>query len=423
MEFKINVSRFISELAPVVDVATKNTVKDFESAFMISIDATDGELTLISHGGNACIQSKLMNSKIDKLNYECSDEGETVVEAKKLMTSLSSFPPNKDITISVDVDDSVDSDDADGPTGEMQIVCDGTEMQSLPISKNSISMPSLADTFSVELETNREIFIAGMQKVNFSVGIEEYRPKYLCQVFDSSKDGVKFIAGNGARFAIDEITGKGISSVAKKQRIIFPKNNISNLLNSLKTSSSEKIMIKEGEATKNNSDQIIVEFDDSVFVILGIDANIKDKYADVDRILEYNHPYQFKVDIKEWVYPTKGTRATYSDEMKTDSLVHNAEIEVDTKKEKFIVKSDTNMKSKRTVKVETLSAGDDKKVLLRCNSLFLAEMVSQGYDSGNITMRFIDQDKPIVVDYPELKDGIRDTTEKYSIFFTTSKKK
>jgi hypothetical protein len=38
-------------------------------------------------------------------------------------------------------------------------------------------------------------------------------------------------------------------------------------------------------------------------------------------------------------------------------------------------------------------------------------------------MRFIDQDKPVVIDYPELVDGVRDTKETYSIFFTTSKKK
>lgn len=410
MEFKINVSKFLTALSPVIDVATKNTVKDFESAFMVSVSAMDDELSLVAHGGNACIQKNLMNSKIDKLNYECATEGEVVVEANKLMMTLSSFPPNKDVAIST-------------TDGEMEVVCDGTEMQSLPISKHEVNVPTLAKTFAVELETNREIFISGMQKVNFSVGIEEYRPKYLCQIFDASKGGARFIAGNGARFAINEITGKGISTTNKKQRIVFPKHNISNIISALKAASSESIALKEGEATKNNSDQIIIEFDETTMIILGIDANIKKEYADVDRILGYDHPYKFKIDIKEWVYPTKGTRATYSDEMKRDSLIHNAEIEIDTKKNKFIVKADTNMKSKRTIKVETVCSGDDAKVLLRCNSLFLAEMVNQGYDSGNITMRFIDQDKPIVIDYPELKDGIRGTTENYSIFFTTSKKK
>jgi len=418
MEFKINVSKFLSALAPVIDVATKNTVKDFESAFMVSVSAYNDEISLVSHGGNACIQKNLMNSKIDSLNYECISEGEAVVEANKLMITLSSFPPNKDVTISINAQKAGDNN-----LGEMEVVCDDTEMQSLPVSKNNLSMPTLAKTFATELKTNREIFISGMQKVNFSVGIEEYRPKYLCQVFDASADGVRFIAGNGARFAINEITGKGIVSVDKKQRIIFPKNNISNIISSLKAASSETIILKEGEATKDNSDQIIIEFDDTTLIILGIDVNIKKEYADVDRILSYNHPYQFKIDINEWIYPTKGARATYSEEIKRDNLVHNAEIEVSTKKDKFIVKSDTNMKSKRTVKVETLSSGDDDKVLLRCNSLFLAEMVNQGYDSGSITMRFIDKDKPIVVDYPELVDGIKDTTEKYSIFFTTAKKK
>lgn len=418
MEFKINVTKFLSSLTPVIDVATKNTVKDFESAFMVSISAMNDELSLVAHGGNACITKNLSNAKIDKLNYECVVEGETVVEATKLVKTFSSYPPNSDVTVSVSTSDST----GDG-LGEVEVVCNGTEMQSLPVSKNNVNPPTLAKTFAVELEVNREIFIKGMHKVNFSVGIEEYRPKYLCQVLDVSKDGIRFIAGNGARFAINEITGKGISKTTKKQRIVFPKNNISNILNALKSASSETITLKEGEATKDNSDQIVIEFDDTTLVILGIDINIKKDYADVDRILNYNHPYKFKIDIKEWVYPTKGTRATYSEEVKRDSLVHNAEIEVNTKKDKFIVKADTNMKSKRTVKVETISAGDDDKIVLTCNSLFLAEMVNQGYDSGNIIMRFIDKDKPIVIDYPELKDGIRDTTETYSIFFTTSKKK
>lgn len=426
MEFKINVTKFITALAPVIDVAIKNTVKDFESAFMVSVSALDDELSLIAHGGNACIQKNLLNANIDKLNYECIEEGEAVVEAKKLMMTLSSFPPHKDVTISIDSSKVVADDDGEDKKedqGEMEVVCDGTEMQSLPISKNEINAPVPAKTFAVELETNREIFMSGMQKVNFSVGIEEYRQKYLCQIFDVSKEGVRFIAGNGARFAINEITGKGISKTAKKQRIVFPKHNISNILAVLKTASTESITIKEGEAGKNNSDQIIIEFDDTVLTILGIDINIKKDYADVDKILGYDHPYQFKIDINEWVYPTKGTRATYSDEVKTDSLVHNAEIEVNTKKDKFIVKANTNMKSKRTVRVDTIKAGDESKIVLRCNSLFLAEMVNQGYDSGNIIMRFIDQDKPVVIDYPELVDGVRDTKENYSIFFTTSKKK
>lgn len=413
MEFKINVSKFISSLTPVIDVATKNTVKDFDSAFKVSVSTMNDELALVAHGGNACIQKNVSNANTDKLDYECVDEGETVVEAKKLMMSLSSFPPNSNVTISAE----------EGSGNEMKIVCDGTEMQSLPVSINEINIPTLAKDFEVSLEVNREIFIGGMQKVNFSIGIEEYRPKYLCQVFDVSKDGARFIAGNGARFAINEVAGKGITTATKKQRIIFPKNNITNIISVLKTASSETIVLKEGLAGKDNSDQIVLEFDDTSLIILGIDANIKDKYVDVDKILAYDHPYQFKIDIKNWVYPTKGTRATYSEEVKNDSLIHNAEVEIDVKKNKFIVKADTNMKSKRTVKVETIKSETDAKMVLRCNSLFLAEMVNQGYDSGNVIMRFIDQDKPIVIDYPELKDGIRDTTEKYSIFFTTSKKK
>ena len=158
-------------------------------------------------------------------------------------------------------------------------------------------------------------------------------------------------------------------------------------------------------------------------IILGLDVKIKEKYAKFDNILGYDHPYKFKINIKDWVYPTKGTRATYSEEVKTDSLIHNAELEADVKKNQFVVKSETNMKSKRTVPFETVKVGDENKVVLRCNSLYLTEMVNQGYDSGSIVMRFIDKDKPIVIDYPELKDGIKDTTEEYSIFFTTSKKK
>ena len=414
MEFKVNVSQFLSGLVPIVDVATKNTVKDFESAYVVLIDATEDELVLSSHGGNCFIQSKLLNAKIEKLNYKCDNEGEVVVEAKKLMTTLSSFPPNKDIVIVIDSTES---------SSEMKIICDDTEMQSLPISKHPLSSPSMAKDFHIQLDTNREIFITGMQKVKFAVGIEEYRQKYLCQIFDASKDTARFIAGNGARFAIDEITGKGISSADKKHRLIFPKHNITNLLTALKSSASEKIVIKEGKATRNNSEQILIEFDETIFLILGIDNTIKEQYADVDIVLNYDYPYEFKVDIKEWVYPTKGTRATYSDEMKNDSLIHNAEIEINTNKNKFIVKTDTNMKSKRSVNVETILSGDDTKKTLRCNSLFLAEMVGQGYDSGKITMKFIDKDKPIVVNYPDLKDGIRDTVEKYCIFFATARKK
>ena len=200
MEFQINVTKFMQALSPVIDVATKNTIKDFDSAFMISISAYKDELVLLSHGGNACLQKSLSNANTDKLSYECDDEGEAVVEAKKLMVTLSSFPPNKDVNISINT-----STANEESAGEMEVVCDGTEMQSLPSSKNEINMPVLAKKYDVELQVDREVFVAGMQKVNFAVGFEEFRPKYLCQVFDAVPNGAKFIAGNGARFAINEI--------------------------------------------------------------------------------------------------------------------------------------------------------------------------------------------------------------------------
>ena len=97
MEFQINVTKFMQALSPVIDVATKNTIKDFDSAFMISISAYKDELVLLSHCGNACLQKSLSNANTDKLSYECDDEWEAVVEAKKLMVTLSSFPPNKNV--------------------------------------------------------------------------------------------------------------------------------------------------------------------------------------------------------------------------------------------------------------------------------------------------------------------------------------
>lgn len=424
MKFDISVSKFMESLIPVIDVATKNTVKDFESASMISINAYQDELVLIAHGGNACIQASLTNGKIDNLNYDCEEEGETIVEGKKLMTTLVSFPPQKLISVSINPNSASSDEESDKVLGEMEIVCDDTEMQSLPICKNEVNMPNISKDISTEIEVNREIFISGMHKVNFAVAIEASRTKYRCQVFDALKDGVKFIAGNGARFAIDEVEGCNLATVKSgSNRVIFPKMNISNIINCLKTSSAEKIVIKYGEATNENSEQIVLEFDDTVLVILGIDAALKDKYPDVNKILAHQHPFQFDIDIKEWVYPTKGIRATYSEEVKADCLIHNASIEVDAKKNKFIVKTDTNMKSKRTVQVETLKSEGDGKVKLLCNSMFLAEMVNQGYDSGDMKMRLIDNDAPIVVDYPEIQDGIRNTIEKYSIFFATAKKK
>ena len=69
MEFTINTEKFLKSLDAVVNISTKQILKDFESAGNILFKAEKDELTITANGGTACIVTKFLNSKIDHLNY------------------------------------------------------------------------------------------------------------------------------------------------------------------------------------------------------------------------------------------------------------------------------------------------------------------------------------------------------------------
>ena len=283
-------------------------------------------------------------------------------------------------------------------------------------------MPLVAKNFDTHITVNREIFVEGIKKAVTTIGFEDNRPLYLCLLFDASKNGVKFTAGTGAQFVIDEIVGNAIVEEAAKQRVAFPKNNISNIISILKSSTDEKIVVKEAINPKDAPEQIVITAGETVLTILGIDPQWKTKYVDVAIVTGTDHPYRVKVKRDENILSFVGiARSTLTPEYRMQSDVHNSELTFDFKKCVVDVNSKTNVEAKWRTKFEVDRAGTESKMTLLCNSIYLEDMLTKGVDK-DFTIRFIQQDKPIVVDFDPIDNSVKGTVEKFTMFFTTSKK-
>jgi hypothetical protein len=422
MEFQINVQEFLAGIQPVVDIATKGVNKDFASAEKITLEATVNGIIATAHNGLAFIRSLINNDKYPNLKYVLQEAGIATVAANTFFGGVNSLRYSPEMKIILKDGQLVSS----VPYYNQQKEEDGENYQSAVVYKDSVVSPVLAKEFKSEVTVNREIFVDGMEKINFAIGFEENQPYYMCQVFDADVAKATFVSGTGGRFAVKKFVEKGENSqsivqVKNKTRIIFPHHSISNITKILGNAASNKIKIKEALQTKESPDQIIIEFNNTILVILGIDAEIN--YPNYNKILEETeYPYQVQVKLEDWGYVTEGIDVTYSKEMKANNEIHNSEITAEFDKKRFFVQTHTKDKAGRFVGFEEQKTDGKVKTSFRCNSIYLSELISRGYKEGQILVKFKDEKTPILVDFPEKTNEMKGVLERFSVLFSTSRK-
>ena len=409
MKFKINDGAFIRGLKSSVEVATKNVNKEYLNSYHLTLDVKKDKIISIAHGGTCSITAILSSDHIDNLNYSCEEEGQSTVVATDLINSLYSFPPSEDINIELN-------------SGEV-IISSGIEKdvyQTLPTIKQKIDFPTLAKTFEKEIKINREVFIEGLDAVHFAVGFAETQPHYMCIYVEAMKNKVRFCAGTGARFSVSDVDGKNIIEVNEKTKFLIPQTNISNIINILKEDSSTDIYIKQAKQSKDNPEQIVILSNEMTLILLGIDSGLK--YVDIDKILGHTYPYKIETEISNWKYNITGVRATFNANVKSENIIHCADVLMDFKKNQMVMETKGQMKSKRKIPFTIVSKnGDDEIPSFKCNSVYLREITDKSEKTDKVTLEFTMEEKPVLIRFADRTNDARSTTDKFSIFFVKTK--
>jgi hypothetical protein len=435
MIFEVNREEFIRAIMPSIEVASKNTLKDFKYENLLTIKAEQSPVVILSYGGTLSLIASLSDSNFADLDYKCEEEGIATVYADDLSTFISSIPKSyKAIKISLDSNQlkiANASSDAKGKKAKTT--------RSMATLSDIVRPPNISDTFDQDIEIDRETFVGGIDSVIFAPAYEEKLFSYMCMLFESkigSDQEVRFSAGSGGRFAIKSVRGKNIILNNSEARMIFPKNSLSSISKILSSSSQPTVCIRSVgvDQSKSIPEHIMIEFDGMVLCIFGLEHFTK--YPDISKVLKHHYSNRIYSSLEDWKPINKaieGTRHRWNDS------IHNTEILIEEEDEVFRVTPQTpnaNPTFIGMVNVDDCTIKGEK-IWFRCNSLYLQEMVTQGGGKGRIQLNFESQSvlegitddkkaqklmKPVLIKFPENVDSVKNTVDNFYMFFSISTK-
>ena len=409
MKFSVNVSKFIKAIDPAIKISTKG-LKDLN---VISIEATDQEAIITAFGGELGISSPISDINVPDVKYNFFKEGSCSVITNNLTESLKSFPENSEIVL-------------DATKKELKIYSseDKTEIQILPLSKEDVKLPCISDTFSKELEINRDTFVRGGKNVAFAIGFEDKRPKYKYWRLMAEKGKVRFMAGTGGIFAIYDVEGSDIVGSSEKVEFLFSGTSKDVISEILSASDCNKIVIKQAEAdrtsTKNIPDQIVISFEGKDLLLVGFDPEISWSKVNIKSVLNRDNKVVVKTSLPNWIHAVKGIRATYTKDVQKEHYPHIADVKIDTKNSIIYAEVNSRLKSSRKVIIDQVIKNDVEEISFRCPSKSLDDMVNKSLDKkADIEILVDTPDRPILINYP-IKSLNDNEKEKITIFFAPS---
>jgi hypothetical protein len=435
MIFEVNREEFVRAIMPSVEVATKNTLKDFKFENLITIKAEQDQVVLLSYGGTLSLIAPLSDSNFADLKYECEEEGDVTVYADDLMTFMTSVPKSyKTIKISLDSNQlKITNASADAKSKKSKTA------RSMSTLTEVVRPPNLGETFDQDIQIDREIFVNGVESVTFAPAYEEKLFSYMCMLFEAKMDTdqeIRFSAGTGGRFAIKSVRGKTIVLNNNEARMIFPKNSLSAISKILSSAASPTISIKSVgvDQTKHIPEHIMIEFDGMILCIYGLEHFTK--YPDLVKVLKHQYSNRIYSSLEDWKpidTAIEGTRHRWNDS------IHNTEIIIEEEDEVFKVTPQTP--NTNTTFIGMVDVDDciikGEKIWFRCNSRYIQEMVSQGGGKGRVQFNFESQSildgvtdekkaqrlmKPVLVKFPENVDDAKNTVGNFYMFFSMSTK-
>ncbi|MBW8016589.1 MAG: hypothetical protein FVQ82_10400 [Planctomycetes bacterium] len=427
MKFRINAEQFKKAVAPAADIALKNVLKDknneaFCYAKMLTIEASSTTLNIRAFGGLASVTVKVRDTE----DYVCEESGVITVEAKELVKALKSLPPAAILS-------------AFGDDYQLKIFLESdhevfAELTTLNIN---IECPPLPRKFVHEATVDRDCFIRGMKNVAWAMAKEEKMFTYMCTLFGCWTNRMSFSAGSGGRFVNFDINNCPSIIAGEHAKILFPRQNIGNMIRAFSTVDSSTIQIRTAEwnSSLGVPEQIVLKSSNIIMALYGTE-DFK-KYPDLDTKLNYDHAYKISTRCKDWIDVAKAIHTTRPGH---DNRIHNTRITADILHGHFNIRTNTKKRLKRKVDfvlggvIANISKDKAYQPWFACNSDYIEDIARRGYKDGIMTINFDDQAKlddipkdkpkqmkPVLITYP-IKTNKDGTREKYSVFFAVSPK-
>ena len=284
------------------------------------------------------------------------------------------------------------------------------------------------------MTVDREYFVRGLQQVEYASSDEEKLFPYMCVLFESSNDSLRFSAGNGGCFAVVNYTDNNNLISSGESKIIFPNNNISNILRILKRVKSDTVDIKSSSENlaENMPMQLALLVDDLTIRIYGIEHFTK--YPDLTKVANYNYSYQIPTQMQDWKYVAEAiTASRYS----FQDIIHDLKAVADINNGRLEIQTNSQMNRKVPFKTEDcitdIKKNKNDKPWFSCNAFYLIEMVKKNRKKKTVVLNFNDQSgldgmldkekmkimKPVLLRFPDETDK-NGVMEKSFIFISLS---
>jgi len=342
MKFTVIVEGFKKGIAAAVGASKGD--KDYEAAGRITIESKPDEVVFEVFGGKLGLISTISNMVIDALNYRFTSGGVTTVNAVDLLNVLDSFDNGEDITFELK--------QKKGQGKELVISMDSDveQYQTLPCYNSRVVIPKLAKDFEKTVSIDKGIFKYGADRVAFAMGFEKESPQFLHLSMTTDKDEVKFATGTGARHALLDLTGdKVVKSKPTKTSLLLQRDSVSTILKILETTDSDMITIKESSKNGDTAYQTVIECAPYKIILVGLDPVLT--WIDEEKILNKKYPIKLVTKVDDWRLASKGTTATYNDQVRKEKKAHKASILMDFVKDNITIKANETMRSNRKVKI------------------------------------------------------------------------
>jgi DNA polymerase III sliding clamp (beta) subunit (PCNA family) len=412
MKFQAKLSGFLVGLEPAIVVATTGVKRDYDDALKVAITVKGNDLLAEANNGNVAITNSI--AAVNGIEFKAVTDGTVTVKAGDLSAMLGGFSRDDTLVFEVKGAELTVSPENDPEQGS-----------SMPSESRCIVMPTLASSFTKEVEIKRETLTNAMKKVLFAVGEEKYRPQFEYWVLRVKNDGFRAAAGDGGRFSVYEIEGANVVKSKNEFELAVSKSHNQVLQKLLDGGTADSILIREA-GTDPSTAQIVVSFDTITMMLIGHDPGIK--WPDENKFLNRQNPIKFTTALTDWDPPLKSVAATLNEPVRQQNQIHHCSMQFDTAKGNVLVKADHFMKTTRKVKIRD-AVGDGGDFAFFCISKYMAEAYKYGDPGDRIQMEFVDDKAPVVVRFfagdkvsnaPLYKvDQTKNTREQHTMFIAS----
>ena len=415
MKFGVNATRFEEALFPALQVATKNLPADCKSdngIYHVILRAEESHLIVTAGGHNTICHSVIPGEE----GYQLVVPGTVCVDIVNLYKLVASYPPGSVIELALK-----------GRELYLKTIGNPSEIQilaTIDIDYEPVIYES-PDTFKMLFTVNNKIFLKGMNKVHYAIGLEDSRPDFNRQWCQVRNNQLRFVSGTGARFAVMDYMGHDIVTLAEETEVFFPSYSITNLLRCIKKAYCNEITIRTMSGTSSNGQHLVACYDNTEIIIF---QDGQFAIPPVEKILDREYDYKFQCRLGDLKYAVAGVLATKTIQHEEVSPRHNTMLDVNLVRGVINILSFTNVTSKRCLPiVNVLVQGDKSKPMVRANSKYLVEVIQKGPKSEDtlITVSFNHQDEnsdvpPILVEYPAVMSQRSEITEQFYMLFSVA---